>query len=100
MTKAELIKKIKAKLQSSELTSFVPANGIGPVLAALGAVAAESLASGGEVPLPRIGKLKGKKRQGRIGRNPRTGTPIDIPAHMGVKFEAGKPLVDALKGAA
>jgi DNA-binding protein HU-beta len=52
----------------------------------------------GEVPLPGLGKLKGKPRQARKGRNPRTGAEIDIPASMGVSFAPGKALDAVLKG--
>ncbi|HCR12234.1 MAG TPA: HU family DNA-binding protein [Desulfovibrio sp.] len=101
MTKAELIENIKAKLADNPNTKHIHEKTIiAAVLDALGTVTGTALASGGEVPLPGIGKLKGKPRAARRGRNPRTGAAIDIAAHMGVKFEPGKALVDALKGVA
>jgi len=100
MTKAELIEKIATLVAIDPRKTNIGKAGIGIVLDALAEVTGKSLANGGEVPLPGIGKLKGKPRAARRGRNPRTGAPIDIPAHMGVKFEPGKALVDALKGVA
>lgn len=98
MTKAELIDAIKAHLADSAHTKHIHEKTvIGHVLDALGEVAGEELASGGEVPLPGLGKLKGKPRQARKGRNPRTGAEIDIPASMGVSFAAGKALDAVLK---
>jgi DNA-binding protein HU-beta len=98
MTKAELIEKIKAQLADNPNTKHIHEKTvITAVLDALGTVAAESLASGGEVPLSGLGKLKSKQRKARTGRNPRTGAPVDIPAHMAVSFDPGKALTDVLK---
>lgn len=100
MTKAELIEKIKAQLATDTNTKHIHEKTvIAAVLDALGAVAAESLASGGEVPLSGLGKLKAKQRKARTGRNPRTGAPVDIPAHITVSFDPGKALTDKLKRA-
>ncbi|KAF5043972.1 DNA-binding protein HU-beta [anaerobic digester metagenome] len=100
MTKAELIDRIETLVAIDPRKTNIGKAGIGIVLDALAEVTGQSLANGGEVPLPGLGKLKGKPRAARRGRNPRTGAAIDIAAHMGVKFEPGKALVDALKGVA
>ena len=100
MTKAELIEKMATLVAIDPRKTNIGKAGIGIVLDALAEVTGKSLANGGEVPLPGIGKLKGKPRAARPGRNPRTGASIDIPAHMGVKFEPGKVLSDKLKGVA
>lgn len=47
-----------------------------------------------EVVLPGLGKLKATTRAARIGRNPQTGEPVEIPERMVVKFSAGKALDD------
>jgi DNA-binding protein HU-beta len=100
MTKIELVGAIKARLADSINTKHIHQMSVtSSVLDALGEVAGAALAGGGEVPLPGIGKLKAKQRKARTGRNPRTGDPVDIPAHMGVKFEPGKALTDKLKRA-
>ncbi len=100
MTKLELVGAIKARLADSINTKHIhQMSVISSVLDALGEVAGTALARGGEVPLAGLGKLKGKKRAARTGRNPRTGQAIDIASHMSVKFEPGKGLADKLKHA-
>lgn len=91
MTKRELIAKV------AEITDL----GLCPVeavLNGLGMVAAAELLEGGEVPMPRLGKLKPKDREERMGTNPKTRTHILIPAGTTVKFVVGQELKDALRG--
>ncbi len=49
---------------------------------------------GGEVPLKGLGKFKVQNRKARMGRNPATGEPIQIPAKTVVKFTVAKSLKD------
>lgn len=63
----------------------------------LGAVAAAELLSGGEVPLPSVGKIKVQTTAARTGRNPRTGEPLDIPGGRKAYLVPGKDLKEALK---
>ncbi|HUB86795.1 MAG TPA: HU family DNA-binding protein [Verrucomicrobiae bacterium] len=49
--------------------------------------------------LPGIGKLVLKNRAERMGRNPKTGEPIKIPAKRVVKFRVAKAAKDAILGA-
>ena len=48
--------------------------------------------------LPGIGKLVLKNRAARMGRNPKTGEPIQIPAKRVVKFRVAKAAKDAILG--
>jgi DNA-binding protein HU-beta len=48
--------------------------------------------------LPGIGKLVLKNRAARLGRNPKTGEPIQIPAKRVVKFRVAKAAKDAILG--
>lgn len=66
------------------------------ILDASGTVAAQLLAEGEEVTLPGLGKLKPSERAARIGRNPKTGEEIQIPAKVAVKFSAAKALKDVV----
>src|SRR5262249_6320122 len=50
--------------------------------------------------IPGIGKLVLVDRKARIGRNPRTGEPINTPAKRVVKFRVAKAAKDAILGAA
>jgi DNA-binding protein HU-beta len=49
--------------------------------------------------LPGIGKLVLVNRAARIGRNPKTGEQIQIPAKRVVKFRVAKAAKDAILGA-
>ncbi|MEO6036272.1 MAG: HU family DNA-binding protein [Verrucomicrobiota bacterium] len=49
--------------------------------------------------LPGIGKLVLKDRAARMGRNPKTGEPIQIKAKRVVKFRIAKAAKDAILGA-
>jgi len=49
--------------------------------------------------LPGIGKLVLKNRAARMGRNPKTGETIQIPAKRVVKFRVAKAAKDAILGA-
>lgn len=49
--------------------------------------------------LPGIGKLVLRNRAARMGRNPKTGEAIQIPAKRVVKFRVAKAAKDAILGA-
>ena len=49
--------------------------------------------------LPGLGKLVLVKRKARMGRNPKTGESIKIPAKRVVKFRVAKAAKDAILGA-
>ena len=48
--------------------------------------------------LPGIGKLLLVSRKARLGRNPKTGQTIKIPARKAVKFRVSKVAKDAILG--
>ncbi len=55
-----------------------------------------ALAGGSEVRLVGFGTFSVVQRKASMGRNPRTGEPIQIPASKQPKFKAGKGLKDAV----
>ncbi len=59
-------------------------------------VITKSLASGQEVRLVGFGTFTVARRPARIGRNPRTGERIQIPAYSQPKFKPGKGLKEAV----
>jgi DNA-binding protein HU-beta len=61
---------------------------------------AKTLADGGQVTLPGVGKLSVKKRAARNGRNVATGESIQIPEKNAVAFKVAKQLKDAVNGGA
>ena len=55
-----------------------------------------TLKSDQEVRIVGFGNFHVAKREASVGRNPRTGEEIQIPASKQPKFKAGKGLKDAL----
>lgn len=58
----------------------------------------EALASGDRVELRGFGAFSVKKRDARIGRNPRTGEAVDVDEKHVPFFKTGKLLRDRLNG--
>lgn len=56
----------------------------------------QSLKAGDPVTLVGFGSFKAKKRSARIGRNPRTGEVISIPAAIVPSFSSGKSLRESV----
>ena len=54
------------------------------------------LAEGGRVELRGFGTFSTRGRDARIGRNPRTGTSVDVPAKRVPYFKPGKEMRDRL----
>lgn len=63
-------------------------------LAAATEAVAEALATGDKVQIIGFGTFEVKKREARVGRNPRTKQEIKIPASKTPIFKAGKALKD------
>jgi DNA-binding protein HU-beta len=87
MTKSELVsllaeKTCMAKKQAVE------------ILAVLAETAYEEAKKG--FTIPGVGKLVVAKRKARMGRNPKTGEPISIPAKTVLKFRIAKACKDAV----
>ena len=57
---------------------------------------AEALARGEKVTIRGFGTFSTTQRAARVGRNPRTGEPVDIPASRSVSFKASGMLKDAV----
>ena len=55
-----------------------------------------TLVKGEQVTLVGFGTFSVKDRAARMGRNPRTGEPIEIKASKNPGFKAGKALKDAV----
>ena len=54
----------------------------------------DALAQGDKVQLVGFGSFEIKAREARMGRNPKTKEPIEIPATKAPVFKAGKALKD------
>jgi DNA-binding protein HU-beta len=90
MTKCELIAKVA---EASDLSKAHAER----VLEAILEHIKEDLASGNKVTLRGFGTFAVEKRKGRVGRNPRTGAEVDIPARNVVKFKPGNAMKDAVE---
>lgn len=58
----------------------------------------DAMARGERVELRRFGVFSVKKRDARVGRNPRTGEAVDVDAKSVPFFKTGKLLRDRLNG--
>ena len=58
----------------------------------------EHLAKGDEVHIHGFGNFRVVKREARVGRNPRTGEEVRIPARKAVRFAASTTLTASLAG--
>ena len=57
---------------------------------------AQRLAEGGRVELRGFGTFSTRERDARVGRNPRTGETVDVPAKRVPYFKPGKEMRNAL----
>lgn len=89
MNKAELINAVAERAALSKKDSEAAVN------ATLEAISA-TLSEGEDVRLVGFGTFEVKKRNARMGRNPKTMKAIQIPASKVPSFKAGKALKDAV----
>lgn len=90
MNKSELIEGIAE-------TSGLAKKDAESALNALIEVVQKAVAKDDKVVLPGFGSWSRTDRSARIGRNPRTGEPVNIAASKGVKFTAGAAFKSAVK---
>ena len=90
-----------AKLTKNDVvSSIVEATGldkkdVGATVDAFAATICEALSNGDSVGLIGFGTFETKHRPARVGRNPQTGAPLEIPEKTVPAFKAGKRLRDA-----
>ena len=87
MNKTELIAQIAEKAGLSTKDAEKALNATVDVIT-------EALAQGDKVQLVGFGGFETKKREARMGRNPKTKETIEIPASRVPVFKAGKALKD------
>ncbi len=91
MNKAELINVV------SEAAEVSKKDAEAVITATLDAIS-DALKEGEKVQLVGFGSFEVKKRAARVGRNPKTKEPIEIPASTVPVFKAGKVLKDTVGG--
>ncbi|MCK4306597.1 HU family DNA-binding protein [candidate division WOR-3 bacterium] len=90
MKKADLVSKVASDAGITKKAAECAIN------AFMGGVS-NALSKGDKVTLVGFGTFSVRKRASRKARNPRTGTPINVPAKKVPKFQAGAKLKDAVK---
>ena len=82
MTKQELVRRVASDAELSQRDANV-------MLDSLIEIIMETVASGEKVQLVGFGSFEAKQRAARIGRNPQTKEPVDIPAATVPTFHPG-----------
>jgi DNA-binding protein HU-beta len=90
MTKAELITSVAKEAKVSKASAEKAINAFTDCVT-------KALKKGGKLTLTGFGTFSVAKRRARLGRNPRTGKEIKIPATRVAKFKAGNLLKGAVK---
>ena len=91
MTKTQLVAELAEAMGSDRKTANAALDG-------LAAVVAKSVAAGGAVNLPGLGKMVCRARPERQVRNPATGETVTKAADKQVKFAIAKALKDSVNG--
>jgi integration host factor subunit beta len=94
MTKSELI------LRLAELNPHLFQRDVERIVAAVFDEIANALARGHRVELRGFGAFSVKRRGARVGRNPRTGTSVDVTEKFIPFFKTGKELREKLNAKA
>ncbi len=90
MTKSELI------LRLAELNPHLYQRDVDRIVSTIFDQIAQALARGDRVELRGFGAFSIKKREARIGRNPRTGSSVQVDEKAIPFFKTGKQLRDRL----
>jgi integration host factor subunit beta len=85
MTKADLVEKIATQVDLSKKNSEIVVNTVFRSIIS-------ALANGDKVELRGFGSFRTRKRESRIGRNPKTGDRVEVPEKRVPFFKPGKNL--------
>jgi DNA-binding protein HU-beta len=89
LTKAQIVSYFAKKFELSKKAAS-------SVIDEMAALAIAETKKAGAFTFPGIGKLVLVKRKARVGRNPATGEPINIPAKTVVKMRVAKACKEAI----
>ena len=87
MTKAELIEDVSRVVEMSRKDSEIIVESIFDSIV-------KSLKAGDKIEIRGFGSFRTRQRKPRIGRNPKTGTRVDVPAKKIPYFKPSKELKD------
>jgi DNA-binding protein HU-beta len=96
VNKTELIDKLA---EATSLSKADAGRAIDALFDANKGIIAGTLRTGGKVQITGFGTFETRRRGARMGRNPRTGERIQIPASVSPAFRPGKGLKDGVKPA-
>jgi integration host factor subunit beta len=85
MTKAELVEKVSSQINLTKKQTEVVVNTVFQSIT-------DSLSDGKKVELRGFGSFRIRERNARVGRNPKSGAQVDVPAKRVPFFKAGKDL--------
>ena len=87
MTKAELIEEVSRVVEMTRKDSEV-------IVEAIFDSVVKSLRGGDKIEIRGFGSFRTRQRQPRVGRNPKTGARVDVPAKRIPYFKPSKELKD------
>lgn len=90
MTKSDLILKIVKKY------SFLYQKDVHKIVNIIFGTVSEAIGNGDRVELRGFGAFSSKRREARIGRNPKTGKPVAIPSKNLPFFKMGKSMKERI----
>ncbi len=91
MTKAELIEEVSRVVEMTRKDSEVIVEAI------LGSVV-RALRTGDKIEIRGFGSFRTRSRQPRVGRNPKTGDRVEVPAKRIPYFKPSQDLKDLING--
>lgn len=91
MNKTELIDALAKKCDFTKTEAARAVDGLTDIIA-------ETLATGESIAVLGFGNFTVTERAARVGRNPKTGEPLQIGASRAPKFTAGSKLKAAING--
>jgi integration host factor subunit beta len=92
MTKAELIEEVSRVVEMTRKDSEV-------IVEAIFDSIVKSLRTGDKIEIRGFGSFRTRQRQPRVGRNPKTGTRVDVPSKRIPYFKPSKELKDLVNTA-
>jgi DNA-binding protein HU-beta len=84
--------------ERAEMSKAAAARVVDAIFDTAGGAISEAVRTAGSLSIPGFGKFSSKTRAAREGRNPRTGTVIQIPERTTVSFSPGKGFKDTMSG--
>jgi integration host factor subunit beta len=91
MTKADLIEEVSRVVDMTRKDSEV-------IVETIFDSVVRSLHAGDKIEIRGFGSFRTRQRQARIGRNPKTGARVDVPAKKIPFFKPSKELKDLVNG--